>query len=129
MILAESVSDFRLGGISHPLITSLWGALVATLVLSMLLPGNWQPVGAGHLGSLIALILLGGISQTIIVFAFARAKASTLAPFTYLEIVAAVLIGLLIFGTLPNWVSWFGIGFIVIGGLIVARSLPATQTD
>ena len=74
-----------------------------------------------------ALIICGGLSQTMIVFSFSRATASTLAPFTYFEIVAAVAIGFLMFGTLPVWISWLGIFLITVGGYIVARSLPSRE--
>jgi drug/metabolite transporter (DMT)-like permease len=55
------------------------------------------------------------------IMAFARAPASELAPFTYSEIVSAVLIGLIMFGTLPDLLSWAGIALIILSGVIVAR--------
>ncbi|MFT5115169.1 MAG: drug/metabolite transporter (DMT)-like permease [Parasphingorhabdus sp.] len=114
----------RLGFISNPLITSFWGATVATIALTFLLPGQWQPIDLSHAWPLIFMILLGAISQTLVVFAFSRADASVLAPFTYFEIVAAILIGVIIFGTLPTWLSWIGIMLIGLSGLMVARVLP-----
>ena len=118
----------KLGAFSHPLITSLWGALGATLVLSPMLPAAWQPPDTRQVMLLLAMIVSGGASQTLIVFAFAKAEASTLAPFTYFEIVAAVLFGLMFFGTLPGPASWAGIGLIFACGLIVARSISQTTT-
>jgi drug/metabolite transporter (DMT)-like permease len=47
--------------------------------------------------------------------------------FTYFEIVAAVAIGYLMFGTLPIWISWLGIFLITLSGYIVARSLPGRE--
>jgi drug/metabolite transporter (DMT)-like permease len=46
-----------------------------------------------------------------------------LAPFTYFEIVAAVIYGYLFFGTLPSTLSWAGIALITAGGIYVARAL------
>ena len=113
----------KLGVISHPLVTSLWGATVATLVLTLFLPFQWQPVTVDHLPLILLLVVSGTLNQTLIVFAFAKAPASTLAPFTYFEIVAAVIIGFLVFGTLPDRLSWFGIILIIASGLIVAQTL------
>jgi drug/metabolite transporter (DMT)-like permease len=70
------------------------------------------------------MIVCGASSQAFIVYSFSKATASSLAPFTYFEIVAAVAIGYFMFGTLPVWISWIGILLITISGLMVARSLP-----
>jgi len=118
----------KLGTLSHPLVTSFWGALTATIVLSFFLPFNWQPIGMDILWLITMLVICGCINHTLIVFSFAKATASTLAPFTYFEIVAAVAIGYFMFGTLPIWISWVGIFLITISGLIVARSLPSRET-
>lgn len=117
----------KLGTLSHPLVTSLWGAVTASIILSFFLAFHWQPIGSDNLGLIAVLIICGGLSQTMIVFSFARATASALAPFTYFEIVAAVAIGYFMFGTLPVWISWAGIFLITVSGLIVARSLPSRE--
>ena len=49
-----------------------------------------QPVPHDAWPYIALLILCGSINQTLLVFAFAHADASTLAPFTYFEIVSAV---------------------------------------
>jgi drug/metabolite transporter (DMT)-like permease len=69
------------------------------------------------------LVLCGGANQTMLVFAFAHTDASTLAPFTYSEIVSAVVFGFLFFGTLPTALSWAGIALITLSGIYVARAL------
>ena len=123
IVSVQMALNRKLGVIAHPLVTSLWGAIVATAVLTLFLPFHWQPVTTDHIPLLFLLVVSGTLNQTLIVFAFAKAPASTLAPFTYSEIVAAVIIGFLVFGTLPDWLSWFGILLIIASGLIVAQSL------
>ena len=59
-------------------------------------------------------------------YAFADSDASTLAPFTYIEIVAAVAFGYLFFSTLPSFLSWIGIALIVGSGIYVARTRQIT---
>jgi len=127
VISIQMVLNRKLGTLSHPLVISLWGAATASIVLLFFLPYHWQPINMDKLWLIAALIICGGVSQTLIVFSFSRAAASTLAPFTYFEIVAAVAIGYLMFGTLPIWISWLGIFLITVSGYIVARSLPGRE--
>ncbi len=124
IIAIQMALNRKLGTLSHPLVTSFWGAVIAFCVLSFFLPFYWQSVSNDLLWLIGLMIIFGASSQTIIVYSFTRATASTLAPFTYSEIVAAVAIGYFMFGTLPVWISWVGILLITVSGLIVARSLP-----
>ncbi len=123
IVSIQMVLNRKLGAITHPLVTSFWGAMTAALVLTFFLPFYWQPVNSEHVILICMLVITGTLNQTLVVFAFSRAPASTLAPFTYFEIVAAVLIGYVVFGTLPVWLSWLGILLITSSGLVVARSL------
>ena len=113
----------KLGAISPPLVTSLAGATCAALALTLLLPGSWTPIPDSAWPYIVLLVLSGSINQTLLVYAFAHADASTLAPFTYFEIVSAVIFGLLFFGTLPSLLSWLGIVLITVGGIYVSRAL------
>ncbi len=127
IISIQLILNRKLGTLSHPFVTSFWGAVSASLVLSFFLPFNWQPVNTDILWLIGVLIICGATSQTLITFSFSMATASTLAPFTYFEIIAAVIIGYFMFGTLPVWISWIGIILILTSGLIVARSLPRRE--
>jgi drug/metabolite transporter (DMT)-like permease len=122
IVSIQMAMNRKLGSISPPLVTALWGAVVAALTLSIVVPFHWQPVNPEQFGLMLLMALAGTVNQVCLVYGFAKAEASTLAPFTYLEIVAAVIFGYLIFGTLPVWVSWLGILMIVLSGIIVATS-------
>jgi S-adenosylmethionine uptake transporter len=68
------------------------------------------------------LAALGAIATSghlFIVGAFQRASPSILAPFQYLEILGATLLGLLIFDEFPDLATWIGILIIVTSGLYV----------
>jgi drug/metabolite transporter (DMT)-like permease len=69
------------------------------------------------------LVVAGSINQVLLVYAFAHADASTLAPFTYFEIVSAVIFGYLFFETIPTLLSWVGIALITVGGIYVSQAL------
>ena len=65
---------------------------------------------------------LGGIAtfgHLLIVGAFRRASPGILAPFQYLEILGATLLGVLFFDDFPSLATWAGILIIVASGLYV----------
>jgi len=112
-----------LGTVSNPLLTACMGAAFASLLLTILVPDTWQPIPHDAWFFIVLLVLVGAINQTLLVYAFTYANASTLAPFTYFEIVSAVIFGYLFFDTLPTILSWVGILLIVSGGMYVAHAL------
>lgn len=74
--------------------------------------------------------LIGCLGHHLIVQAFKLAPASLLAPFQYIEIVAAAGLGWLVFNEFPTPVKWLGIAIIVSSGLYVfwrERSVAAVE--
>ncbi|MBX2879438.1 MAG: DMT family transporter [Granulosicoccus sp.] len=68
------------------------------------------------------LAAIGAVSacgHLLIVMAMSRAPASVLAPFGYMEIIAATTLGWLIFNDWPEPLTWMGIGIIVASGICV----------
>jgi len=123
IISVQLALNRKLSRVSPPLVTAFIGALCAALVLTLFLPGSWVPFPADVWLYIGLLVMTGAVNQTLLVFAFAHADASTLAPFTYSEIVSAVLFGYLFFGTMPTPLSWLGILLIIVGGLYVSRAM------
>jgi len=81
-------------------------------------------------------LLLGvGVTATIshlfIVFAFKNAPASILAPFQYLEIFSATILGYIFFNDFPNALKWVGIAIIIASGIFIfwreRRALKLTE--
>ncbi|WP_420962053.1 DMT family transporter [Brucella sp. IR073] len=70
-------------------------------------------------GLLAAMGVIATIGHLLVVQAFRLAPASMLAPFQYLEIVMAVLVGLLVFGEFPTPSKWLGILIIAGSGIYV----------
>ncbi|MCK5932103.1 MAG: DMT family transporter [Fulvimarina manganoxydans] len=68
-------------------------------------------------GLIVLLGLIGTVSHLMVIEAYRRAPASVLAPFSYLEIVSAVVLGFLIFGDFPNGLKWLGMAVVVGSGL------------
>ncbi len=70
----------------------------------------WAVLGAGALAALTFLL---------ITVAFSRAEASLLAPFQYLEIAGATVVGYLVFGDFPDAITWLGTAIILASGIYV----------
>lgn len=66
-----------------------------------------------------AAALIGTLAYVLVAEAFKRAPASLLAPFQYIEIVAATLLGYYVFGDFPDAITWLGIAIILSAGLYV----------
>lgn len=121
-VAAQLMISRKLAPVSGVITTSTFGALVGTIVLGLAAPFYWQAVS---MEAVLLLLLLGAVTafnQSLLLAAFARAEASTLAPFGYFEIVAAVVVGFLWFGDFPDPVAWTGICIIIVSGVLVARS-------
>jgi len=78
---------------------------------------------------LLLLGTIGTVSHLMVVQAFKLAPASMLAPFQYLEIVNAVLVGLIVFGDFPTPSKWCGIAIIVGSGFYVFMRERRVKAD
>lgn len=125
MVAIQMLLNRKLGIIMDPIIVSAWGALTATIISGLSLPFVWIMPTQPEVILIIVLAATTALSQTLMIVTMALAPAEKIAPFTYFEIVAAVFIGFLIFGTIPDTISWIGMAFIVASGILV-QSLPGT---
>ena len=112
----------------NPLAMQVWTALAASaliLPLLALFEGTGdavfdpvRPEGEYWLW-LAGVGLTASVSHLFVSYALKFAPAATIAPLQYLEIVAATLLGLAIFGDLPDAQTFAGIAVIVASGLYV----------
>ncbi len=68
---------------------------------------------------LLGIGLFAVASHLLIVIAFTMAPASILAPFQYVEIVSATILGYLIFNEFPAPTQWIGIAIIIGSGIYI----------
>lgn len=114
----------------HPVAMQLHTSLAGSAIC---LPVLWLLDGSG-VASLdsetpqgIAWLWLFGVgfwaalSHICMTYALKFAPTSTLAPLHYLEIVAAVALGYLVFNDFPNLMTWAGIVVIVSSGLYIIQ--------
>jgi drug/metabolite transporter (DMT)-like permease len=111
----------KLAGIDEAVNTLFLGAIAALVLLSGLLPFYWKtPQTLWHMLLFVATGAIGAGGHYLLVLAYERANATTIAPFMYANIIAALAMGWLIFDTFPDAVALIGIGLIVSAGVGLA---------
>lgn len=93
--------------------SSVFGAIAMIIQLDgqvMLAPWQWV--------CLFAIGLIGGFAQIAMTIAFKHAEASALAPYDYLAIVFAVIIGFVVFDEVPDMLFWLAMPLIILGAVI-----------
>ena len=85
-----------------------------------------------NLSEFLVMLLLGAVATTghlMVVFALQRADAGLLAPFQYLEVVTASLLGYLIFQDVPQSTTIIGVTIIIGAGLyLIHRERQISRT-
>jgi drug/metabolite transporter (DMT)-like permease len=89
---------------------------------------NWAPQSLETWLLSICLGVVFGFAQLWMAKAFALAPAILLTPFSYFQILSAVVFGFLVFHDIPDAWTLTGIALIVGAGLYVfGRSAPAAK--
>jgi drug/metabolite transporter (DMT)-like permease len=91
--------------------------LLAPFGIRAIPPLDWE-VSALALAS-AGFSMLGNL---LLLRAYARAASTHLAPFVYLQLLAAVLLGWLVLGDWPDWITWAGL-MLVIGSGVASAAL------
>lgn len=113
----------RLANEDDSLATLFIGGLVSAIVMTAIVPFFFRwPESMRDLALFVALGLVGAFGHLLLGRAFERATVTVLAPFTYLQIVAALTLGWLVFGHFPDTLALIGMGLIVITGVINATA-------
>lgn len=95
-------------------------ALIGALIPSFILPFDYKlPDNALDYGLFALVGFLGGLGHFFVIKAFRLGEASLLSPFNYGQLLMATLLTYLIFGTLPDAMTWLGAGIIILSGLYI----------
>lgn len=106
-------------------------ALVGTIGMSAALPLFWSgpPPSLTEALMIASLGIYGGSGHFMLISAFRHARASTLSPLLYVQLVWAALFGWLFFGHVPDAPAVAGMAIIAVGSLAIAawerRDAPA----
>lgn len=95
----------------------LWFTCFSMAVTGLALPSYGRMHDASTWAILVALGLFGGLGQLFLTSALRFAPVSVVVPFDYSQLLWAVLLGWLLFGTHPATSTWAGAVLIVASGL------------
>lgn len=101
------------------LTTFLYTGFMGTVAASIIVPFEWElPTTEGWILMTLAG-LFGSLGHYILIRAYAHTEASLLAPFTYVQLVWATILGLLVFGDFPDEWTIAGALILVASGLYI----------
>jgi drug/metabolite transporter (DMT)-like permease len=120
---AQYIATRRVAG-DDPYTSVIWSGGVGTVVLSVALPfvipaalPLLRELDPLHWTVLLSTGVTGCLGHLLQIAAYRQAPASTLAPFTYLQIVSSTTTGWLIWGHFPDLFTWVGIAVICGSGI------------
>lgn len=135
---AELTFIKRLAGREVPLQVLLVNNCIGLSLASLAALFVWQTPTLGQWAALAGVGLCIAAAQAGYVNAMAQAEASFVAPFSYITLVFAALYDRVIFGVVPDAITWLGAAIIIAGALLlgwreaVARrrgTLPSAQAS
>lgn len=109
----------KLNNIDSSSTTNFISGLVSALVTSLLIPFFWKTPTLHFALLMVILGVSALVSHLLMTSAYQHAKPSTLAPFSYMQLLFAGLIGYAFFNQIPDVIGIFGMLIIVTGGLLV----------
>jgi drug/metabolite transporter (DMT)-like permease len=105
----------RVTAYDHPQTTFLYTALAGAVLSSIAVPFVWEPPVLSAWVLLVTMGVLGGVGHLFLIFAFDKAPAAVIAPFTYSALIWASMAGYVFFDEVPD--LWT-----IIGALIITAS-------
>lgn len=108
----------RMSGNENPYTTHFYTGLVGTLVMSCIVPWAWSAQAfLEHWPWYLAVGFFGTFGHLLLIRAFARAPASVLTPYLYVQIAFGTFGGWLAFNHNPDALAWSGIALVAICGI------------
>lgn len=133
----ESIRDLITRGASgrettHSMLFSMM--VVVGLAGLFVPPYDWPPLSGEHWLMIIMASLIWTSAHFLLIEAFQFGEAALLAPFRYCNLFFAAILGFLIWGDLPDWLTWVGSAVIISSGLYilhreVLRRSPVMAAD
>lgn len=117
---ASSVVTRKMSGRDHSLTTLAYSAFVGFAILSACLPFVWIMPTAQEMVLGLCVGILSTIGHWLVISAYRHANASTIAPFSYVQLFWAGVLGYIVFGSLPDQWTIVGAAIIAASGLYTA---------
>jgi drug/metabolite transporter (DMT)-like permease len=99
-----------------------YAALIGSVVYGLAFPFFWEnkTPTALEVGLFLFMGAAGGFGHYLFTLAYHHAPASLLAPVTYLQLIWALLLGWLLFNSIPDSTSLLGMSIVAVSGLMIA---------
>lgn len=96
-----------------------WFSITSTLLSLLTLPFGWVMPDAGTAALLVSIGLLGGLGQILLTSAYRNADASLVAPFEYVSMLLAIVIGWTVFAEPPTGTMLAGAALVITAGILI----------
>jgi drug/metabolite transporter (DMT)-like permease len=103
----------------NPHVVLFYPALVGTVIMSLIAPTFDWPARMPwtHVALIVVAGLFGTLGHFLFILAFRRAPASALTPFTYMQLVFAIVVGFAVYAEFPDALTLLGMAVIAGSGL------------
>ncbi len=109
-----------LGATDSPSVTTFYYMVFGTVAMGLVQPWFWKALTTEVVILILIAGFLGAFGQVMVAYAMRFGEASLVTPFNYVAIVWAVLIDLIIWGTVPTTWTWTGAAIIVAAGVYMS---------
>lgn len=105
----------RVGADENVWTSLFYTGFVGTVLLSILVPFQWQTPSATDIGLMVIVAVAGTTGQLALIQAFSKGEAAMLAPYSYTGLAFAAFWGVIFFSEIPDF-------WTVIGSLVIAAA-------
>ena len=109
------------------LVTLATAGVVWLMAAVVMLFQGWTPMSGRDLGLLALASVLLSTGYYALIAALRQGELSVIAPFRYVGLLWALLIGYVVWGTLPNSLGWVGIALLIGAGLAMIHGQRARR--
>lgn len=96
-----------------------WFSVTATVVSLATIPWGWAMPTPAQAALLVLTGLIGGAAQIFMTSSYRFAETSVVAPFDYVSMIFALVIGYWIFAEVPTWPMLGGASLIIVAGILI----------
>lgn len=130
LIVASTISSSlyqlfsrRYGQTERPDASATMATIVGTVAAAPFLPFEWVTPAWGWDWALFAgMGIMAGVGHYFLTIAYSQAPAAVVAPFNYVQLIGAALLGYAVFNDVPDFWTWIGAGVIVCSGLYLGHA-------
>lgn len=111
----------RMTAVERAETTMFWSAVSGLVILSAIIPFHFVAPTTPQLLLSLGQGVLSSLGQWFVILSLRYTPASTLAPFSYVQLLWMTIAGFLVFGALPDQWTLVGAAIIVCSGLYTAN--------